>query len=159
MLSDRSARLILPSPDATDSFAARLGARLGSGDCLLLSGAIGAGKTHFARALIRSLLAMPEDIPSPTFTLVQVYDGPGFDIWHSDLYRLTHPDDVAELGLTQAFDSALCLIEWPDRLGDLGPADALHLAFDTLAGDDEARSLDMTWDHTRWGALLKDLIA
>lgn len=152
------ARLILPTPDATDRFAARLGARLGAGDVLLLSGGIGAGKTHFARALIRSLLAIPEDIPSPTFTLVQVYDGPGFEIWHSDLYRLGHPDEVAELGLTQAFDGALCLVEWPDRLGDLAPRDALHLAFDTLPEEDEARVVGLSWQDPRWGNVLKELI-
>lgn len=159
MPPDHHTSLTLASPDATDRFAAILGARLGPGDCLLLQGGIGAGKTHFARALIRSLLPVPEDVPSPTFTLVQVYDGPGFEIWHSDLYRLTHPDEVAELGLTQAFDTALCLIEWPDRLGDMAPRDALHLAFGTLAGDDGARRLDLSWQDARWGTILEDLIA
>ena len=83
--------LDLPGPQATADLAARLGARLQPGDVLLLEGPIGAGKTHFARSLIQSLLTEPEDVPSPTFTLVQVYDTEKGEIWHADLYRLTGP--------------------------------------------------------------------
>ena len=96
---------------------------------ILLDGQIGAGKTHFARALIQSLLPVPEDVPSPTYTLVQVYPGPGFEIWHADLYRLSGPDEVHELGLEDAFETALCLIEWPERLGHLTPKSALSVTF------------------------------
>ncbi|MEM8536525.1 MAG: tRNA (adenosine(37)-N6)-threonylcarbamoyltransferase complex ATPase subunit type 1 TsaE [Pseudomonadota bacterium] len=103
------------------------------GDTLLLSGAIGAGKSAFARGLIRARLGRAEDVPSPTFTLVQTYDAPDGDIWHCDLYRLTHPDEALELGLEEAFETAICLIEWPDRLGDAAPPDALDLTFQ--AGD------------------------
>ncbi|WER11305.1 tRNA (adenosine(37)-N6)-threonylcarbamoyltransferase complex ATPase subunit type 1 TsaE [Rhodobacter capsulatus] len=101
---------------------------LRAGDVLLLDGPIGAGKTHFARALIRARLGGAEDVPSPTFTLVQVYDADP-EIWHADLYRLTHPDEAVELGLEEAFDAAICLIEWPERLGDLAPENALLLQF------------------------------
>lgn len=146
----------LHSPDATADLAARLGARLRAGDVLLLEGPIGAGKTHFARALIQSLLSVPEDVPSPTFTLVQVYDGPAAAIWHSDLYRLTHPDEVTELGLTDAFDDAICLVEWPDRLGDLAPQSALHLSFAPGAHDD-ARRLTLRWSDPRWTGLIKGI--
>lgn len=117
----------LPDAAATDALGKWLGQVLGQGDVLLLFGAVGAGKTHVARALIQSLLPQPEDIPSPTFTLVQVYSVPGFDIWHSDLYRLHHPDECLELGLIDAFSTALCLVEWAERLGDLAPPSALHL--------------------------------
>ncbi len=75
-------------------------------------------------------------MPSPTFTLVQTYDTGAVEIWHADLYRLTHPDEVEELGLMQAFDEAICLVEWPDRLGDLAPANALTLTFSQGAAPD-----------------------
>ncbi len=121
--------LILPLPTADDTAA--LGARLASvaqvGDCLLLEGPIGAGKSHLARAFIQARLGRAEEVPSPSFTLVQVYEADGVEIWHADLYRLTHPDEVWELGLDDAFAKAICLVEWPDRLGGHEPPDALHL--------------------------------
>lgn len=126
-------RIPLPSAEATATLGARLAPRLGPGDVLLLAGPIGAGKTHLARALIQTRLAAAgrmEDVPSPTFTLVQTYDAGGVEIWHADLYRLSHPDEAWELGLEAAFDTAICLVEWPDRLGRATPADALTLTLE-----------------------------
>lgn len=117
------------SPDKTGDLARRIGAALRPGHVILMEGPVGAGKTHFARALIQSLLIDPEDVPSPTFTLVQTYDGRTGEIWHTDLYRLTSPDDVIELGVDDAFDTAIVLVEWPDRLGELTPPNALTLTF------------------------------
>jgi tRNA threonylcarbamoyladenosine biosynthesis protein TsaE len=135
-------------------FARALAPLLGPGDVLLLEGPIGAGKTHFARALIQALLPVPEEVPSPTFTLVQVYDGPGFDIWHADLYRLTHPDEAVELGLAEAFENALCLVEWPERLGTAPPAFALTLRF--AHAPDDGRSVE--WQAgPRWAKRLEQL--
>lgn len=148
----------LASPDATCALAARLGARLGPGDVLLLEGGLGAGKTHFARCLILSRLAEPEDVPSPTFTLVQTYPGPDCEIWHSDLYRLTGPDEIEELGLVEAFSDALCLVEWPDRLGELRPETALTLRLETGEGD-EARVAHFSSDDPGWEARLEGLAA
>ena len=124
---------LLPDEGATGRFAQRVAPLLQVGDTLLLSGPVGAGKSAFARAVIRARLGRMEDVPSPTFTLVQTYPSPDGDIWHCDLYRLTHPDEALELGLEEAFDTAICLIEWPDRLGDATPSEALHLTF--VAGD------------------------
>lgn len=120
--------LHLADADETARLGRWFAPRLRAGDCLLLEGPIGAGKSHFARALIQARLGRAEDVPSPTFTLVQTYQA-DIEIWHADLYRLTHPDEVLELGLDAAFDDAVCLIEWPDRLGALAPKGALRLGF------------------------------
>jgi tRNA threonylcarbamoyladenosine biosynthesis protein TsaE len=125
--------ITLTTTDDTDALARRIAPQLRAGDVLLLHGPIGAGKTHFARALIQCFVT--EDVPSPTFTLVQVYDAPDFAIWHADLYRLSHPDEIIELGLTEAFDTALCLVEWPDRLGREKPARAIDLHFEVRPDD------------------------
>lgn len=115
----------------TARFAETLAPLLVPGDTLLLDGDLGSGKTHFARALIQARLAVAgwaEDVPSPSFTLVQVYNDGIAEIWHCDLYRLSDPGEVAELGLDDAFEAVICLVEWPDRLEGLAPADALHVA-------------------------------
>ena len=122
--------LFLADEAATAALGARLARVARAGDVILLSGPIGAGKSHFARAFIRARLGQGEEVPSPTFTLVQTYGPPGDEIFHADLYRLTHPDEVWELGLDDAFSSAICLVEWPDRLGAHLPADALRLRLD-----------------------------
>ena len=157
-MTARHTALSLPTPEATCALARRIGAALRPGDVLLLSGEIGAGKTHFARCLIQSLLEVPEDVPSPTFTLVQTYDTSAGELWHADLYRLTGPDESVELGLTEAFENAICLVEWPDRLQELAPKDALRLEF--AAGDaEEARALALDWDAPRWDALIAEQAA
>ncbi|WP_298806192.1 tRNA (adenosine(37)-N6)-threonylcarbamoyltransferase complex ATPase subunit type 1 TsaE [uncultured Lentibacter sp.] len=146
---------LLGSEAITSRFAAALGARLAAGDTVLLQGGIGAGKTHLARALILSRLALPEDIPSPTFTLVQTYHAKDeTELWHADLYRLTDPSELEELGLTDAFEDAICLIEWPDRLGSLRPADALTLTLELTAQEGE-RTLHLS-GPARW-SFLKEL--
>ncbi|WP_289042899.1 tRNA (adenosine(37)-N6)-threonylcarbamoyltransferase complex ATPase subunit type 1 TsaE [uncultured Aliiroseovarius sp.] len=143
------------SPDQTSRFAVNLSARLTKGDVLLLEGGIGAGKTHFARSLIQHRMAQHgavEDVPSPTFTLVQTYNAGLVELWHADLYRLTHPDEVEELGLIQAFEDSVCLVEWPDRLGVLRPETALTLSFATSADTDaeDERVITITGDADIW---------
>lgn len=115
--------------DMTAALARMLAATARPGDTILLDGPVGAGKTHFARAFIRARRGpAAEDVPSPTFTLVQTYDDPmGTEVWHADLYRLTDPAELDELGLDEARDSAICLIEWPDRMETL-PDTALTVA-------------------------------
>ena len=148
--------ILLKTEEDTESLARKLAGVAAAGDVVLLEGPIGAGKTHFARALIQSLLRIPEDIPSPTFTLVQTYDAPDFEVWHADLYRLSHPDEVIELGLIAAFETALCLVEWPDRLGDLAPENALRLTF-SYDQAENARQLRITCRDPRWQTLLQDI--
>jgi tRNA threonylcarbamoyladenosine biosynthesis protein TsaE len=127
-----AARFSLSAPAETEALAARLSARLEPGDTLLLQGQLGAGKSLFARAAIRALIGpggAKAEVPSPTFTLVQVYDTRAGEVWHADLYRLTDPQEAVELGLDAAMEEAICLIEWPDRLAPDWPGSAVCLRF------------------------------
>ncbi len=150
----------LESETATAALAERLAPRLQPGDTILLAGPIGAGKTHFARALIKKRLAAAdrdEDVPSPTFTLVQTYDDGETEIWHADLYRVSGPDEILELGLDDAFRSAIVLVEWPDRLGREAPRDALRI--DIAHGTDETtRRLRLTSEDPRWSGILRSVL-
>jgi tRNA threonylcarbamoyladenosine biosynthesis protein TsaE len=150
-MTQSSAAFTSTSPDETARLARSLGAGLTGGDCLLLEGDIGAGKSHFARALILSRLTEPEDVPSPTFTLVQTYDLPECELWHADLYRLPDPDQIIELGLLDAFPTAICLIEWPDRLGNLAPGNALTIRFQDPHRND-TRKITLSWTDPIWTA-------
>ncbi|WP_299281453.1 tRNA (adenosine(37)-N6)-threonylcarbamoyltransferase complex ATPase subunit type 1 TsaE [uncultured Tateyamaria sp.] len=149
--------LVLDWPDAdhTARCAVALGPRLTAGDVVLLNGPVGAGKTHFARALIQSVLDAPEDVPSPTFTLVQQYDTSLGALWHADLYRITADTEVDELGLSQAFEDAICLVEWPDRLGALQPENALNI---DIVPEGDARSATLTWTAPRWVERLQGMV-
>ena len=132
-------RFIIDLPDeaATEALAARLAARLQPGDTVLLAGDLGAGKSFLARALIRAASGEPGlEVPSPTFTLVQSYDLPVGPLWHFDLYRLTAPEEVLELGWDEA-RLGICLVEWPDRLGPLTPVDRLKI--ELAQGPDDGR--------------------
>jgi tRNA threonylcarbamoyladenosine biosynthesis protein TsaE len=124
--------LALPSLEATEALARRVGALLRTGDAVLLSGPLGAGKSAFARALLRGLVGDPAlDVPSPSFTLVQSYETPLGLVHHYDLWRVEPGPDLRELGLDEAFRD-ITLIEWPDRLGGYAPADALDLSLTPL---------------------------
>jgi tRNA threonylcarbamoyladenosine biosynthesis protein TsaE len=149
----------LPSTVATKRLAAQIGSVLQPGDTLLLTGQLGTGKTFFARSLIQSRLAalgLWEDVPSPSFTLVQTYELGPDTLWHVDLYRLSGPGDAVELGLDDAVDTAICLIEWPDRLGDLRPASAIDLTL-TDAGDDR-RTVSLSGPDTPQTRRILDIV-
>ncbi len=157
-MNEHSLIFDLSSEVETADLAVKLGKQLKIGDVILLEGDIGTGKTYFARHLIQSQQTRAEDVPSPSFTLVQVYDTEPGQIWHADLYRLSSPDDVEELGLSDAFQTAICLVEWPDRLGDLVPEDALLIRFD-LGDTETARTLTFSWQDDRWANLPKAMTA
>ena len=127
----------LPTLDATAGLAQALAPVLKTGDVIALRGGLGAGKTTFSRALIEALLGQPTDVPSPTYTLVQTYDGPNFPIFHVDLYRLETPDELFELGWDET-QTGLALIEWPDRAGDHLPAWRLDLTLEILGDSRKA---------------------
>ena len=142
------ATLTAASLGETEQLAQRMAAVLPWPGVVLLSGEIGAGKSAFARALLRALGVTDQDIPSPTFTLVQTYDCPRGQVWHSDLYRLSDVGEIEELGLFDAFENAVCLVEWPDRLGVEAPSDALNMALS--AADDDVRSITLTATDPQW---------
>jgi tRNA threonylcarbamoyladenosine biosynthesis protein TsaE len=112
----------LPNEEATEQLGAALAARQTPGDVVGLQGDLGAGKTTLARAIVRAAAGDPELIvPSPTFTLVEVYETPRGTYWHFDLYRLETPEQVYELGWEEALADGIVLIEWAERLGPLMP--------------------------------------
>ncbi|MGH6718818.1 MAG: tRNA (adenosine(37)-N6)-threonylcarbamoyltransferase complex ATPase subunit type 1 TsaE, partial [Alphaproteobacteria bacterium] len=127
--------LALADLAATRRLGRALARALGPGDVVGLQGPLGVGKTELARAVLAAL-GVADEVPSPTFTLVQVYDLEPTPVWHADLYRLERPDDAVELGLEDAFAAAITLIEWPERLGDGLPPDRLDvvLAIAALPG-------------------------
>jgi tRNA threonylcarbamoyladenosine biosynthesis protein TsaE len=99
-------------------------------DVITLKGPLGVGKSEFARAFIRSLLGFETDVPSPTYTLVQTYDGDNTTLWHFDLYRLEAPEEVWELGLEEALLDGISLIEWPERLGKVSFKNHLEISIE-----------------------------
>ncbi len=144
--------LSLPDEVATQGLGRQLAASLRPGDALCLTGPLGAGKSTLARALIRALTTPDEEVPSPTFTLVQFYETPDFPLAHFDLYRLTNPEEAYEIGLEEALDGGVALIEWPQRLEGRLPPNRLDIdialdgdarrAVITRHGDFEGRSLE-----------------
>lgn len=137
-----------PTPDATDAIGRALAPVLAAGDVVALHGPMGAGKSHLARAVIRARLGDPQaEVPSPTYTLVNVYAAPDAEIWHADLYRVD-AEEVAEIGLADALGHAIVLVEWPDRWAGL-PERRLDVA---LSGAGEGRDIAVTprgrgWDR------------
>ena len=110
-------KIALPDAEATTALGQAIAPLLAAGDSLLLYGPLGMGKSTLARGLIRALTTPDEDVPSPTFTLVQFYESDP-PVAHFDLYRLTRPEEAFEIGLDEALDEGAALIEWPERLGD-----------------------------------------
>ena len=117
------------SEEALGRLAGKLAPRLRAGDFLALKGDLGAGKSAFARFLIRAITERKdEDVPSPTFALVQPYETARFPIHHFDFYRLSGLGEASELGIGEALDAGLVIAEWPERLGGILPADRLELS-------------------------------
>ena len=142
--------LLLADLAATEALGARIAAGLAIGDAVALQGDLGAGKTTLARAILRAL-GVTENVPSPTFTLVQTYDTPGLAVRHYDLYRILNPRDIDELGLEEALEEGAVLIEWPERAGDRLPGEALHVVL-TATGPGSRRA-DVA-GPARWASLM-----
>lgn len=140
--------MILADEAATARLGAAVAAKLRTGEAVCLSGPLGAGKSTLARALVRALTRPDEEVPSPTFTLVQFYEGARLNVAHFDLYRLSSPDEAYEIGLDEALDDGAAVIEWPERLeGDL-PPDRLDIVIEP-AEDAAGRRVRLT-PHGAW---------
>lgn len=118
----------------TLAFGAKLAPFLRAGDVVALRGDLGAGKTCLSRGIITAL-TNTDEVPSPTYTLVQIYENSSFNIWHFDLYRLEDKGDVWELGIEEALEDGMCLIEWPERIENLlsGAELGVEISFDGSA--------------------------
>ena len=144
--------LALPDERATAALAARLAGLAEAGDVIALAGPLGSGKTTFARAFIRARCPGVAEVPSPTFTLVEIYGDAAPAIWHFDLFRLDHPDEAWELGIEEAFAGGISLIEWPERLGAPLPRERLDL---TLAfGDGPSARMAVVAAASNWARRL-----
>ena len=134
------------SEDETIAFAQTLAKDLNSGDILLLHGDLGMGKTVLSRAIIRSICADEAmEVPSPTITLVQNYDSTLRMLWHFDLYRLCEPSEIYEIGWEEALSGGdgITIVEWPERLGDLLPEQAINLYISPVEGQSDSRLIEV----------------
>lgn len=159
-MSDTVSRTIeCASEAATVALADQLAICVPPGSLLALTGDLGAGKSTLARAFIRARLEDEEaEVPSPTFTLVQTYDcEDGTEVWHADLYRLTDPEEAYELGLDDAREHGICLIEWPDRMPGDWWQGALSVAMEI--GPAGQRTITFAGQADRWKTLIEGLAA
>ena len=147
-------RLTLDGEEATAELAAEIASLAEDGDVIALSGELGTGKTTFARAFLREW-GVQEEIPSPTFTLVQTYELEAGTVWHFDLYRLENPDDALELDIEDAFTEGISLIEWPERLGAYLPWERLDLRF-AIGEREDVRRVEIEGTD-EWADRLKEL--
>ena len=144
----------LPDEAATARLGQAVAARLRPGEAVCLSGPLGAGKSTLARALVRALTTPDEEVPSPTFTLVQFYEGPRLGVAHFDLYRLTSADEAYEIGLDEALDAGAAVIEWPERLAGALPRDRLDIE---IALSDPGGRLARLKAHGAWEGRLEGI--
>jgi tRNA threonylcarbamoyladenosine biosynthesis protein TsaE len=138
--------LALSREAETSRLGAAIARQLRPGDAVCLTGPLGAGKSTLARALVRALTTPDEDVPSPTFTLVQFYEGERLKIAHFDLYRLSDPDEAYEIGLDEALEDGAAIIEWPERLEGRLPPDRLDIE---ISMDGDMRRARLT-PHGAW---------
>ncbi len=140
--------MILKGEMATARLGAAIAEALLPGEALCLSGPLGAGKSTLARALVRALTTPDEDVPSPTFTLAQFYEGPRLNVVHFDLYRLENPEEAYEIGLDEALDVGAAVIEWPERLAGALPPNRLDVEI-ALTEDIDGRRVRIV-PHGTW---------
>jgi len=148
-------KINIENQSQTELCAQRIAQIAQPGDVIALHGDLGVGKSVFSRAFIRTLTSTDEEVPSPTFTLVQIYETEAGEIYHFDMYRLESPDDSLELGIEEAFSEGISLIEWPSKLGNYLPWDCLNI--DIAPGEDEnARTISFS-SQGNWMSRLEEI--
>lgn len=141
---EKTESFISQSEEETTDIARQFASDLRIGDVVLLFGDLGMGKSVFSRAIVRALCDCPDmEVPSPTFTLVQIYDGLKFPVWHFDLYRISDVSEVYELGWDDALGQAALLIEWPERLEYLMPEKRTEIHISGVAGQNNQRHIEV----------------
>ena len=146
-----------PSQEVSQRLAEQLAGISANGDCLLLEGDVGAGKTTLARAFIMQLCPGVTEVTSPTFTLLQTYDlADGLPLWHFDLYRLKDASELQEIGMDDALSNGITLVEWPQIAADYFPASALHIAISQPKGG-QGRVIRLAGREALWQERLKHL--
>jgi tRNA threonylcarbamoyladenosine biosynthesis protein TsaE len=149
------ADIALRDESATEAFGRALANRFERGDVVALSGPLGSGKSVLVRAVVRALGRPDEDVPSPTFTLVQAYELPAFTLWHFDLYRIESVAELAELGLDEALYDGVAMIEWAERMGAMLPPSSLRIEL-SFGAAPTARRLRLAGPDS-WARRLVDL--
>ena len=146
----------------TVSISETLAELIRPGDTVLLFGDIGSGKTFFSRVMIQKMMqkqgVVVEDIPSPTFTIVQIYDTLLPSVWHLDLYRISNPEEIIDLDLENAFEKHVCLIEWPQNMGSHMPERNLSMTLEETVGFGEVRNISFEFNGTGWEYIIRGLI-
>ena len=140
--------------NATEKLANSLAPLLQKSDVIALYGELGAGKTSFARALIKKL-GYKGEVPSPTFTLVQNYNLESINVWHFDLYRILDPDELIELDIEEAMTQSVLLIEWPQRMGNRLPINRLDIKLNYT--ENEISRIAIITGHGCWSSRLKQV--
>ncbi len=156
---DVAITLCLNGEAETAALAARLAPYMRGGDVLALWGTLGAGKSALSRGLIRALTSADEEVPSPTFTLVQIYEpDAAAPVWHFDLYRIEDPDEIWELGFEDALHMATSLIEWPARMGGYLPKQRLDVVIEFAPEIAEtARRITLVARGSAWAQRLQKM--
>lgn len=157
-MSEINFKHYLENLQKTVEFGAKIAKISNAGDAILLYGEVGAGKTSFARGFIQAISETDEEITSPTFTLVQTYSlssgkTPAKTLWHCDLYRLEHEHELIELGLDEAFDDGIVLIEWAELIEKQLP-NALKIKFEI---NGQGRNIEISGSAEIWEEKLKDI--
>ncbi len=130
-----SLEFLLKSENDTIEFAIKIAAQLEKGSIIALSGDLGSGKTFLCRQIIKYLCGSTTKVISPTFNLLQIYQAQNFEIYHFDLYRLKHPEEIYELGLEEALSNHVCLIEWPEIINNILPKDTISIKISIADND------------------------
>lgn len=133
--------IILKDENDSINLAKALVGKLKAGDILAFYGNLGTGKTTICRGIIKSVCGEDTNVISPTFNLLQTYKTDLFEVFHFDLYRLKHPDEIFELGIEEAFNNNLCLIEWPEIIEHLLPKDTIRIKIELKEDNTRTASL------------------